>query len=108
MSVVPRLLAFAAAGGLALAFGVHSASAADPVTTSRPTTGGQYGYSAPEATPYVGVRAVVHYVTTGPSAPPLNDDDANGYPDYVEQVSLAADTALLYYERHAFKVPLPD
>jgi hypothetical protein len=108
MSVVARLVAFAVAGGLTLALGAHSALAADPAKVVRPTTGGQYAYSAPEATPYVGVRAVVHYVTTGPDAPPLNDDDGNGYPDYVQQVSSAADTALLYYERHGFKLPLPD
>jgi hypothetical protein len=108
MSVVARLLAFAVAGWFALAFGAHSASAADSAKFSRPTTGGEYAYTTPEAAPYVGVRAVVHYVTTGPDAPPLNDDNGNGYPDYVEQVSAAADTALLYYERHGFKLPLAD
>jgi hypothetical protein len=30
------------------------------------------------------------------------------YPDYVEQVGAAADTALLYYEHHGFKLPLAD
>jgi len=108
MSVVVRLLAFALVGGLALALGAHSAAAAGSTKFPRPTTGGDYAYSTPEAAPYVGTRAVVHYVTTGPDAPPLNDDNANGYPDYVEQVSLAADTALLYYERHGFKLPLAD
>jgi hypothetical protein len=107
MPVVARLLAFAVAGGFALALGAHSASAAS-TKFPRPTSGGDYAYTAPEATPYVGARAVVHYVTTGPDAPPLNDDNDNGYPDYVEQVSLAADTALLYYERHGFKLPLAD
>jgi hypothetical protein len=107
MPVVARLLAFAVAGGFALALGAHSASAAS-TKFPRPTSGGDYAYIAPEATPYVGARAVVHYVTTGPDAPPLNDDNDNGYPDYVEQVSLAADTALLYYERHGFKLFLAD
>src|SRR5207249_2190537 len=32
----------------------------------------------------------------------------NGVPDYVEQVGAAVDVALLYYERHGFKQPLPD
>jgi hypothetical protein len=108
MSVVVRLLTFAFAGAFALALGTHSALAAGSATVARPTTGGQYGYTTPEAAPYVGARAVIHYVTTGPDAPPLNDDNANGYPDYVEQVSKAADTALLYYERHGFKLPLAD
>ncbi len=107
MPVVARLLAFAVAGGFALALGAHSASAAS-TKFPRPTSGGDYAYTAPEATPYVGAHAVVHYVTTGPDAPPLNDDNDNGYPDYVEQMSLAADTALLYYERHGFKLPLAD
>jgi hypothetical protein len=107
MPVVARLLAFAVAGGFALALGAHSASAAS-TKFARPTSGGDYAYTAPEATPYVGAHAVVHYVTTGPDAPPLNDDNDNGYPDYVEQVSLAADTALLYYERHGFKLFLAD
>jgi hypothetical protein len=107
MPVVARLLAFAVAGGFALALGAHSASAAS-TKFPRPTSGGDYAYSTPEAAPYVGARAVVHYVTTGPDAAPLNDDNDDGYPDYVEQVSLAADTALLYYEGQGFKLPLAD
>jgi hypothetical protein len=108
MSVVARFLVLAVAGLLTLAIGAHSALAADPAKAARPTTGGEYAYSAVEAAPYVGVRAIVHYVTTGPAAPPLNDDDESGYPDYVEQVGSAADTALLYYQRHGFKLPLAD
>src|SRR5436190_10147092 len=85
------------AAGLTLAAGPHPALAADPSPVQRPTTGGTYGYTTPEAPPYVGTRATVHYVTTGVDAPPLNDDNGNGTPDYVEQVSAAADTALQYY-----------
>jgi hypothetical protein len=101
------LLAFALAAGFAFAAAAPSALAADS-TVARPTSGGAYGYATPEAAPYVGARAVVHYVTTGLAAPPLNDDDDSGYPDYVEQVSRAADTALAYYERYGFKSPRPD
>jgi hypothetical protein len=108
MSMVARFVVVMLAGGVTLAMGAHSALAADPAKVARPTTGGEYAYSTAEAPPYVGVRAVVHYVSTGPAAPPLNDDNGNGYPDYVEQVSSAADTALLYYARHGFKLPLPD
>ena len=104
---VARIFVLALACACALA-GAHSAFAAGPTVLPRPTSGGEFAYTAPEAPPYVGARAVVHYVTTGPDAPPLNDDNGNGYPDYVEQVSLAADTALLYYERHGFKLPLAD
>jgi len=88
--------------------GAHSAFAAAPTVVPRPTNGGEFAYTAPEAAPYVTARAVVHYVTSGPQAPPLTDADGDGYPDYVQQVGAAADIALLYYERHGFKLPLPD
>src|SRR5262249_1296737 len=51
---------------------------------------------------YASKRAVVHYVAAGIDAPPLNDDDADGVPDYVERVGDAADTAIAYYERRGF------
>jgi hypothetical protein len=47
-------------------------------------------------------RAVVHYVVLGIDAPPLNDDDRDDVPDYVERVGSAADTAIDYYERRGF------
>jgi hypothetical protein len=53
-------------------------------------------------------HAVVHYVVLGVDAPPLNDDDADGVPDYVERVGDAADTAIAYYERRGFARILPD
>jgi hypothetical protein len=53
-------------------------------------------------------RAVVHYVVYGIDAPPLNDDDADGVPDYVERVGDAADTAIAYFERRGFHPILPD
>ena len=59
-------------------------------------------YDAPAQT-FAGRLAVVHYVLRGVSAPPLNDDDADGVPDYVERVAAAADTALSYYERRGFR-----
>ena len=61
-----------------------------------------------EATPYVTAGVVVHYVTTGLDAPPLNDDNANGVPDYVEEVGAAADTAFAYYAARGFRAPLAD
>jgi hypothetical protein len=61
-------------------------------------------YETP-ARAYASRRAVVHYVVVGIDAPPLNDDDANGLPDYVERVGGAADTAIEYYERRGF-VPI--
>ena len=53
-------------------------------------------------------RAVVHYVVLGIDAPPLNDDDGDGVPDYVERVGDAADTSIAYYERRGFAPILPD
>jgi hypothetical protein len=52
--------------------------------------------------------AVVHYVAFGIDAPPLNDDDADGVPDYVERVGDAADRALAYYELRGFRTVVPD
>lgn len=83
------------------------ARGADPVI-ARPTDGGDYAYTTAEAAPYVGASAVVHYVATGPDAPPLEDADANGWPDYVEEAARAADRALAYYRARGFRPPTPD
>jgi hypothetical protein len=64
-------------------------------------------YTSQEQT-YASGRAVVHYVVLGIDAPPLNDDDENRVPDYVERVGQAADRALAYYGRRGFRLPLPD
>ena len=64
-------------------------------------------YVSPERT-YTSERVVVHYVVLGIDAPPLNDDDADEVPDYVERVGEAADRALAYYERRGFHAPLGD
>ena len=64
-------------------------------------------YASPERT-YSSKRVVVHYVELGIDAPPLNDDDGGGVPDYVARVGEAADRALAYYERRGFRAPLAD
>jgi hypothetical protein len=38
----------------------------------------------------------------------LNDDDADGVPDYVERVADGADTAIAYFERRGFHAILSD
>src|SRR3954468_3969600 len=57
---------------------------------------------------YAADRAVVHYVVLGVSAPPLNDDDADSVPDYVERGGDAADTATAYYDGRGFAAILAD
>lgn len=74
----------------------------------RPTDGGDIAWHGTEAPPVYGARAVVHYVTTGLDAPPLNDDNGDGVPDYVAQVAAAADRALAFYAGRGFRLPLPD
>ena len=73
----------------------------------RPPTGGEFGYEQPEST-FEGERVVVHYVTEGPDAPPLNDDDGSGLPDYVEEIAAAADWSLFVFELLGFEAPLAD
>jgi hypothetical protein len=64
-------------------------------------------YATPPRT-YAGRDVVVHYVTAGRSAPPLNDDDTDGVPDYVERVAEAADAAVAEYARRGFARIRPD
>ena len=64
-------------------------------------------YASPERT-LSSRSVVVHYVVLGIDAPPLNDDDLDAVPDYVERVGEAADRALAYYERRGFHAPLAD
>lgn len=68
---------------------------------ARPTSGGEFAYQAPEQI-YESADAVVHYVTTGLDAPPLNDDNHDGLPDYIQEIGSAADAALGYYAAHKF------
>ena len=64
-------------------------------------------YASPART-FASRRAVVHYVVVGIDAPPLNDDDRDDVPDYIERVGAAADTAIEYYERRGFAAILAD
>ena len=64
-------------------------------------------YASPERT-YASRFVVVHYVVLGIDAPPLNDDDLDAAPDYVERVGDAADRALAYFEHRGFHAVLAD
>jgi hypothetical protein len=64
-------------------------------------------YATAELT-YASRHAVVHWVALGIDAPPLNDDDANGVPDYVERVAVAADAAIDYFESWGYAAIRPD
>jgi hypothetical protein len=82
--------------------------ASDGSTLARPTDGGELAYASARVEQLATAGVVVHYVLSGPDAPPFNDDDGNGAPDYVEQVAAAADHALAVYARRGFAAPLPD
>lgn len=94
-----------ALGGVA---SVLPASAEAALGVLRPTQGGGFRYDLQEAPPYIGSRSVVHYVSAGQDAPNLADADLSGVPDYVEQVSRAAERSLDFYASRGFKAPLPD
>ena len=53
-------------------------------------------------------RVLVHYVTTGPDAPSLDDRDFDGVPDYVEEIAEDADFSLAGFSRLGFRAPLRD
>ena len=110
LAVIAGALGSSAPGNAA-----NSLLAAAPVP--RPTTNrGDFAYKVtcggPAATNpcrrSAGASVVVHYVRSGIDAPPLNDDNRNGVPDYVDEVKQAADGALAYYARLGFKAPLAD
>lgn len=68
--------------------------------TTRPTDPDSlFAYESRDVKRYFGSRAVIHYVTRGPDAPPRRDDDHDRIPDYVEDASTIADNALEYFER---------
>lgn len=98
---------FAAIGAAVVAAAV-TAGAASAADVLRPTTpGSEFAYPAQELT-FPGHRAVVHYLTTGPDAPALDDPNGNGVPEYVEYVAAAADAAFGYYATQGFLAPTPD
>jgi hypothetical protein len=70
-------------------------SVADSIL-ARPTDGASdpegHGYTVPEAPPVCSTHACFHYVTSTNDAPPLDDTDANGVPDWVDATSATLET----------------
>ena len=63
---------------------------------ARPTDAedpGGSSYTVPEAPPACSAHFCVHYVATSADAPNLGDGNANGVPDYVDQVIATAEQA---------------
>jgi len=85
---------FVLGGSDATAWGPHDEK------TSRPTDPDSlFAYETRDVKRYFGSRAVIHYVTVAPDAPPRADEDRDQIPDYVEDASAIADSALEYFER---------
>lgn len=97
-------------GTLAVLIGEREASArasecrpaaATGPRVKRPPDGGDYGYSLRERR-LVGQRVVVHFVTRGPDAPKPADADGDGYPNYIEQIRDAGDSAFAFFGAPSF------
>jgi hypothetical protein len=65
------------------------------VLLARPTDGAsdpsQDGYTVTEAPPVCGTNACFHYVTSTGDAPPPDDANANGFPDWIDSTAAAFD-----------------
>ena len=82
--------------------------AAQVVTAIAPNELQIYNDYASPSRVYLAQGSVVHYVVAGVDAPPLNDDDGDAVPDYVERVGAAADTAIAYFLQRGFAAIRPD
>ncbi|MBD0329591.1 MAG: hypothetical protein ICV64_05755 [Thermoleophilia bacterium] len=107
------LVALAAVAAALAAPGYASASSLQaPAPVPRPNTGGPFGYenacAAGTCWRLSGRSAVIHWTTRGLDAPPLNDDNRDGIPDYVREALDAADHSLTTFQREGFLAPLPD
>jgi hypothetical protein len=82
-------------------------TAAQARVEPRPPQGGMAAYLSPSQS-FASARVVVHWVSRGSQAPPLNDDDGDAVPDYVEAVADAAELSLTQYARRGFRAPPAD
>src|SRR4051812_28741203 len=67
--------------------------AANDVVKSYPSPGGSFR---------------IHYTEAGTNAVPAGDANANGTPDYVEEVAVLYDRVLAFYQQLGFKSPPDD
>lgn len=75
----------------------------------RPTEGGLFSFSSSDVLSYHDSASFrVHYSIEGPNQTKLNDSDANGVPDFVEEVVLVAEEVLSVYESVGFRRPLSE
>lgn len=81
------------------------------IAAARPTEGGQFSFDASDVvtsydSPAGAVR--VWYSTDGPNAVRLDDGDATGVPDFVENVGATAEDVLATYAAAGFRPPVSD
>jgi MYXO-CTERM domain-containing protein len=78
---------------------------------ARPTEGGRWGYTDTDTvTSLEGAtgRVRVWYSTAGPNAVKAGDADADGLPDFAEEVAETTEAVLDRYEQVGFRLPIAD
>ena len=78
---------------------------------ARPTDGGRWGYTDTDTvTSLDGAtgRVRVWFSTAGPNAVKVGDSDADGLPDFAEEVADTTEAVLDRYDEVGFRAPLPD
>ena len=75
----------------------------------RPTEGGMYSFDSSDVVDFVDYGQIrVHYSSDGPNIVRAGDEDANGVPDFAEQVAQTADEVLDFYQGVGFQLPLTE
>lgn len=77
-------------------------ASSSPALAQRPALAGEKTFGV------AGGDILVHYATTGVDAVRATDGDANGVPDFVDEVAATAESALDHYLSLGFRRPLDD